>query len=500
MQAPLVLNHPTAQQYFDRLQQALNEQPDGSWFGRQEHQQACHQLYAHGAALAPALVQVLEQSPSILLRSEAIRLASMTNLQQAMLPALQQMLEVASFRPILGRKLEALYNVWTGTPLPNPSHIANSIRTIEHHLWLGMPGQAEVSIAPILEQLASLGEPGLFAIDQMLGHIIEEGYLMSQDILSLFQKVAEIFVQNDYFEGVQIFFDFLAECAPVAPQKEDLSAIGAVLKAVRKLRPYRYPHWSMPLKDFVAHFQSIKQHGRAVEANMLIILITASSIEETLLLEDDEIVDLLRGRRDSAYTEEELQGVAELCDGVFAANRSNARMYHIRGWLAARLDGPEAAEPFFKKAIALDSSYVYPHLALSAIYEMRGEDGSRDHHLSAACQAEPSQISCHRKYGEILQQQGRHEEALGVYERGTQIKPDQVTVLELEEYFGCIASIARYYEDQGLYDQAIQTLNQVNPEQIEATFTARFCERKRVILDLLRKGLKDYQAEIQRAA
>ena len=47
---------------------------------------------------------------------------------------------------------------------------------------------------------------------------------------------------------------------------------------------------------------------------MLHLLITATSLEQALILEDDELVDLLRGRRDSAYTLGELEEVAELCD------------------------------------------------------------------------------------------------------------------------------------------------------------------------------------------
>ncbi|TNE46255.1 MAG: hypothetical protein EP343_24430 [Deltaproteobacteria bacterium] len=500
MLGSLRLTNPAAQQYFSRLQQALSQQPDGSWLGREEHQQACQRVCGYGSALARDLITVLQQSSNIVLRSEALRIAGLANLRNSLGQQIVSMMDRASYRPIFGRKLQSLYNMWYPEQAPPMDTTEQYLANLEQHMWFGLPGQASPTINGNLPVIASQGEPGLFAIDQLLGRILDEGYLMSYDHLVLFMQTSQLFVEHNYFEGVQIFFDFLADCAPVAPQKDDLATIGSVLKAVRKLRPYRYPQWSTPLGRFVQHFRSIKQMGRAMEANMLIILISASELEEALLLEDDELVDLLRGRRDSAYTEQELEDVATLCDAVLESGRSDARMYHIRGWLAARLEGPDAAEPFFKQAIAINPSYVYPHLALSAIYGMKDDEGARDHHLAAACQSDPSQISCHRQYGEHLQRSGRDDEALDIYQRGAQIKPDQVTVLELEEYFGCLAAMANIHAHRGAVGQAVQVLESHNESHLIQRFSARFCERNRVILDLLSKGLRDYRAELQRSA
>lgn len=500
MLGSLRLRHPAAHQYFTKLQQALVNQPDGSWLGRDEHRQACEQVCAHGAGLANDILTVLQQSPNIVLRSEALRIAGLANLRDSLGQHIVQMMDRESYRPIFGRKLQSLYNMWYPNAAPPEGITEQYLNNLEHHMWFGLPGQAIPTIHSNLPVIANEGEPGLFAIDQLLGRILDEGYLMSHDHLALFYQTSQLFVQHNYFEGVQIFFDFLADCAPVAPQKDDLATIGSVLKAVRKLRPYRYPQWSTPLGRFVQHFRSIKQMGRAMEANMLIILISASELEEALLLEDDELVDLLRGRRDSAYTEEELEGVATLCDAVLNSGRSDARMFHIRGWLAARLEGPDAAEPFFKKAVEINPSYVYPHLALSALFDMKDDQGARDHHLAAACHSEPSQISCHRQYGELLQRNGRDDEALEIYQRGSQIKPDQVTVLELEEYFGCLAAIANIHSQRGAKGQAIQALDSHDESQLTQRFSARFCDRNRVIVDLLSKGLRDYRAELHRSA
>lgn len=500
MQSAPALSHPAAQQYFQRIQQALTQQPDGSWFGREEHQKLCYHFCAQGAVIASDLVKVLEQSSNLMMRSEALRVAALANLRPQILPSLEKMLERASYRPIFELKLRMLRQMWTQSASSKLSEIDQYIQNLEQYLWFGLPGQSLQAIQTNLPIIAGHGEAGLFALDQLLGRILDEGYLMAFDHLSLFHHAAELYVERRYFEGVQTFFDFLADCGPVSPQKEDLSTIGAVLKAVRKLRPYRYPQWSMPLARFVEHFRAIKQQGRAMEANMLIILITASSLEEALLLDDDELVDLLRGRRDFAYTEHELEEVARLCDAVLQSGRNDARMYHIRGWLAARLEGPDSAEGYYQKAVSIRPGYVYPHLALAAIYDQRGEEAARDQHLASACQANPSQISCHRRYGELLRQQDRIQEALQIHQRGTQIRPEQITILELEEYFGCLVSMAQIYLEQGNKSQALAVLNNVDRPSLESTFTARFSTRNRAIFDLLFKGLRDFRAEVQRAA
>lgn len=498
MSAIVEIENQGSKSYFELIRSELAKKPDGMWLGREEHQMACKTFALQGVAIASELSEILEREPSLVLRSEALRIAALTNLRRELLPTIDRFLGRAGYYPQIGSKMEALKKLWQQTQPAMSLPIVALRTTIENLLWFGWPGEAARSAMPYLSKLADLGEPGLFAIDQILGEALSEAYLMASDRLALLQYAAELFVKHKYFEGVQIFFDFLSDCKPLKPDRAALSAIGSVLKAVRKLRPYRYPQWAAPLRRFVEHFRSIKQHGRAAEANMLIILITTTSAEEALLLDDDELVDLLRGRRDNAYTEPEIAEVAELCDALISAERKDHRIYHIRGWLAARLEGPSEAVQYFQSALEIEPSYVYSHLALASIYEMQGREHTRNHHLSSSCNAHPTLISCHRKYGEVLQQRGYDQDALDVYYRGLELKPDQKNILELEEYFGCLASIARIYADYGDVNAALEVLDRMNHQNIESIFGARFCQHNRVIIDLLHKGLRDLQAEIKR--
>ena len=279
-----------------------------------------------------------------------------------------------------------------------------------------------------------------------------------------------------------------------------MTSIGKLLKSVRKLRPYRYPQWARPLQRFVEHFRSIKQYGRAAEAQMLAILIRASSKEEALLLEDDELVDLLRGRRDTAYTLKELEEVAQFCDELLEAGRTDARIYHIRGWLAARLEGPERAEPYFLKAVERDPLYPFPLLALASIAKLKGEESAGIQYLAKACQLPKTQISCFREYGEFLEKNGQLKEALDLYQRGISIHPIQTTTLEVEEYFGCLAALARIFPK--IYgpkqsDKLLKKLLDKTAEpELVSRFGLRFCERHRTLIKLLRRGLKNFVLEV----
>lgn len=485
------------QQYFATIREALEAHEDGSWFGSEAHAEAFGQATAQYPASTQIFVDLLSTEPRLALRFEVLRLMAALDLKAQLLPLLHQTLERAGFYPLFGRRVEALCALWEDQPLPDDELDRFSLLWQRAH-WFGHPGDVEPQ-REALQQLASLGESGHTRIESLLSSVLEDECLMNRSALVCFREAAKLFVQHQCFEGVQLFFDFLADCRPAKMNKEIKSTVGEVLKAVRKLRPYRYPQWAVPLRSFVKHFQSIRRRGRAAEANMLIILITASTTEQALLLEDDELVDLLRGRRDAAYTTEDLEEAAALCDAVLEAGRSDGRILHIRGWLAARLDGPEAAMPYFLEALEQRPGYVYSHLAVASLAEMAGDYGFHDQHLEAACATSPTLISCHRKMAHILREEGYIDNALEIFDRGTQVKPDTMSVYELEEWFGCFLGKADIYQQREQWDEALSEVERLLNTPANAIFSSRFLKREGLIFSMLRKGAEDYKAELLRA-
>jgi len=489
------------QSYFQLIKTKLDESPDGIWLGGGEHQASFSQLLPRVSMVNgsfTAIEHALFKEPILFVRYDALRLLAKLGSQPKTNALLDRLVERAGFDFLIRRRVDLLKATWKG--VSSSDEIKRRADAIRNHLWFTSPGATLEPIQEELKALAALGEPGLYQIDLLLGEVLDEGCLMPADFLFMFKTAAKLFVEYRFFEGVQVFFDFLADCAPLQPSREVRGAVKQVLKAVRKLRPYRYPKWAMPLKRFVQHYKKIGQAGRAAEANMLIILISASEVEEALLLDDDELVDLLRGRRDAAYSIEELSSVAQMCDAVLAAGRNDARIFHIRGWLAARLDGPDAATPFFHKALSIQPDYVYSHLALSALYEMRGDDSASVYHLQKACGSKDTLISCHRKYGEIAQDAGRIDEAIKYFVRGTQIKPVDITNLELEEFFGCFAALAHLMREYEGKEAIKRVFTQMASIPLIERFGARFVESNRVVIGLLQKGMNDLQIELSRNA
>ena len=493
------------QKYFQVLRKEIQAHPDGSWIGSDEHQAEIQKLLTAQVRSAPYLQQLLQKEPNLTMRYEALRLVYLLNLRDQV-PFLKRLIERSLFRPLFYRRIHCLLDLWNQSyrgktsPPADPKMRSIATITLELHksLWFSMPGSVGRAMREPIKQMAELGESGLYQIDLMLGMILDERRWLDVDSMSFFRWSARTFAQSKYFEGVQVFFDFLADCAPIQPTTAIKQAVGEVLKAIRKLRPYRYPKWATPLRHFVQHYTKIKETGRAAEANMLIILITASTLEQALLLEDDEIVDLLRGRRDAAYTTEELTQVANICDAIIQAGRNDGRIYHIRGWLASRLEGPAAGMSYFHKALDLRGDYVYSHLALSALYEMQGDDNLRDIHLEKACQTEPSLISCQRKFAENLLKDDRFEEAISYYERGTRLRPDVFTELEIEEFFGCFAALASLRLEQGGLEACKKVFERLEQTDLLDRFGARFLERNKVIVELLYKGTLDLKVQMLR--
>lgn len=498
------------QQYIQILRELQAEHSDGAWIGNLKHQQLFSELMRTIQVvdslkpLCEGIEKLLSTEPNLALRYEALRLASQTPIKKQMRPVLLRCIERAGFYPLIGRRIHTLLRRWTHQEPPAtnglPLHIEKLRADVHRALWFSAPQTSEEPIRSALEQLSEYGELGLFATARLLREQLQERELVTHATLTLFRIAAELFIEHNYFEGVQVFFDFLAECRPIRPDIFTQKTVGAVLTAVRLLRPYRYPQWAVPLRRFVEHYRSIGHVEHAEEASRLIASLTTSSLGEILLLQSDELVDLIQGRRDAAQTDEALLHVAELCDGILESQSSNARIVHIRGWLAARLEGVDAAEPFFKMALELQPDYVYSHLALSAIYDQWGLDELQEYHLQRACDSKFTLISCQRKYGELLQRNELFEDAECYYLRGTQVQPDTASTLELEEFFGSYAALASLYVDFDLHQKALATLQKLEYSTLLERFGARFCLRQKVVVDLLLKGLRDFQSEIQRSA
>ncbi len=493
--------------YFEGLRAMLAARPDGAGLNREEHQSHFEALLAEDTDLSAGLEVILRTEMQLALRYDALRLAAASQSRAQMLPVLEELLAPSYYQPLMRRRMELLRLFWKDSdwasaerPTERKAALEHGMERVRFQLWLNAPGYGFEEMSGSLHELASLGKTGCYAIEQLLYEALEERYLMDQRSLHLFQEAAGLFVERAYYEGVQVFFDFLAACTPEQADAPIKATVGAVLRAVRRLRPYRYPQWAAPLRRFSQHYRKIGEVGRAAEANMLLILITASAVEEALLLEDDELVDLLRGRRDAAYTEEGLAEVAALCDAVLAAGRLDSRILHIRGWLAARLEGTLQAEDYFLYALEKDPHNAFSHLALAAIYEERGDEERALGHLQAACACPETLISCHRRLGGRLEEAGELEEALGVYRRGTQILPAQVSDLELEEFFGCLVGIGRMTAAQKGATAAKEALEALRDISLTERFGARFVRRKKVVIALFGKGLRDFHAELVRVA
>jgi tetratricopeptide (TPR) repeat protein len=489
--------------YFAWMREQLVEKSDGSWLGREEHLARFEAILMQDQPIAESLGQILQQEASLVLRYEALRLAAASHSRELLLPLLDALLAPANYQPLMRRRMELLRLFWRDDqrqhleqPTERRAMLEHLLERIRFQLWFNAPGYGFEEMISLLDELTNLGKTGCYAIEQLLYETLEERCLMDRRYLHLFQTAAPLFVRHAYYEGVQVCLDFLDACEPIKPDEFIKGAVGEILRAIRRLRPYRYPQWARPLERFAAHYRSVGQAGRAAEANMLKILITASTAEEALLLDNDELVDLLRGRRDAAYKEEELVEAAALCDAVLAAGRDDSRIFHIRGWLAARLEGEEEAEAYFQAAIERDPENVFPHLALAALYQERGEEEAMLDHLYTACHCPQTLISCHRRLAHACEEADALDDALMIYERGTQIIPTQVTDLELEEFFSCLAGVARLLASRDGAAAGKEALEAMASLSLTERFGARFVRRKKTIIELFARGLRELHAEL----
>ena len=483
---------------FRGLLDALEVEDEPAYLGSDDHLDRIRLAVALGPETADGLAELLTTCPSLDVRFDALRVARLANARR-LAPCLQKLKE-RRVDTMIQPRVRALLRMWDLTPRGEGevSPIVRLSRDLEAIHWFELPGVDLDEIRARMEALAELGDLGLFRIQLFLGRLLDERCPTAPHRRPYFRIAAQLFADSGYYEGIEPLFDFLDDCRPGTPDPDLLSLVGQILKATRALRPYRNPEWAGPLVRFAKHFKSINQPGRAAEARMVALLIGTEDAESALVLEDDELVDLLRGRRDSAYTLKELDEVAALTQAVIDAGREDARILHIRGWLAGRLEGEEQARRYFLNAVDADQQYAPSLVALASLSERQGDELARDRYLEAACAAESSLVSCHRKWANILERRGELELAVEVYGRGTITVPEGATDLELEDLFGCFAGQAGLLRYLGDTEGAIEVLEEGRELPIETRFPSWFVHKQGVVISLLRKGLDDLKTEILR--
>ena len=130
----------------------------------------------------------------------------------------------------------------------------------------------------------------------------------------------------------------------------------------------------------------------------------------------------------------------------------------------------EGSRTAYLKALHYSPESMESHLALAQIYRNEGKLENALIHLNPAYSKEPDNPQVLNLYGEILFQQKNYKESLNVYERLTEIEPDN---REARQKLETIKNRLGIFELPSQYD-AIQTTDAVTREDIAALIGVKF--------------------------
>ena len=127
--------------------------------------------------------------------------------------------------------------------------------------------------------------------------------------------------------------------------------------------------------------------------------------------------------------------------------RPKAQLEYSLGIVDLALHDTTAARQAFGRALQEDLAFYSAHVRLSALAQAAGDSASAISEMDLAVQIRPDQPALRMRYGMLLADAQRYDEALREFRKANELNPDYA-----EPYF----VIARMYDGSDMYDEALE--------------------------------------------
>ncbi|HET6765573.1 MAG TPA: tetratricopeptide repeat protein [Longimicrobiaceae bacterium] len=156
-------------------------------------------------------------------------------------------------------------------------------------------------------------------------------------------------------------------------------------------------------------------------------------------------MELARASFESARAATEAQDTA--AERLVVLYRPKAHIEYSLGIVNLALHDTTAAREAFGRALQEDLAFYSAHVRLSALALAAGDSASAISEMDLAVQIRPDQPALHMRYGMILADAQRYDEALREFRKANELNPDYA-----EPYF----VIARMYDGSDMYAEALE--------------------------------------------
>ena len=131
-----------------------------------------------------------------------------------------------------------------------------------------------------------------------------------------------------------------------------------------------------------------------------------------------------------AYEQEDYSKALALLKEADAKEPNNPDTLYRIGYMLEKLGDSDEALRHYKNALEFDSNNVYFHNSIASVYRAKEEYASARMHLNASLDIDPQNPLTHYNYGNLLLDMKNTEQALEMYEKAVELKPDFIQAQE----------------------------------------------------------------------
>ena len=129
-------------------------------------------------------------------------------------------------------------------------------------------------------------------------------------------------------------------------------------------------------------------------------------------------------KADAAFEEKNFTKALALLNEANAKEANNPEVLFKTAYILQMSGDDEEAMKYYKQALELDKENEYIHNSMASLYRKKGEFASAKMHLHASLQLDDRNPATYYNFGNLLVDMKHDEEAMLMYEKALQIKPD----------------------------------------------------------------------------
>ncbi len=129
-------------------------------------------------------------------------------------------------------------------------------------------------------------------------------------------------------------------------------------------------------------------------------------------------------KADKAFEEEDYKKALALLTEANAKEPNNEDILFKIAFILQKSGDNNEALKYYKEALELDKNNEFIHNSMASIYRKNGEFTSAKIHLKASLEIDANNPITYYNYGNLLVDTESYEEAINMYEKAIEIKPD----------------------------------------------------------------------------